>query len=185
MKAKLSVSQSAQLDWCSNMLPALGYMICFSVHSWSPGKVWVGLFSLRPKSGLVEAKFQRRASVNQRARVAFCKFPNIILYHTSYKTLKEHLYINTVLYHKHYIQYWFDLSQLWCQISPRSAWVADQEDGWPVLPGSALWAGLQLLSHCQERLSVRPGHAVCCRSPGENTHTLICTFLSVLIRTMC
>lgn len=57
----------------SSILPALRYVILLSVHSWSPEKVWADLCSLRPRSGLVEGKFQRRGSVNQRAHVAFCK----------------------------------------------------------------------------------------------------------------
>ena len=66
---------------------------------------------------------------------------------------------------------WFDLSHLWRQVSPRSPWAADQEDGWPVLPGTALRVGLQLLPHCKERLPVRPGHAICCRGTSKCTYT--------------
>lgn len=73
---------------------------------------------------------------------------------------------------------------LWYQLSLRGPRASDQEDGWPLLPRSALWAGLQLLPHCQEGLPLWPGHAVCCWSAGETHTTVMCLRLAPQIETL-
>lgn len=80
-------------------------------------------------------------------------------------TWSTHLNVFVVLFSS---EYW----PLWYQLSLRGSRASDQEDGWPLLFSSALWAGLQLLPHCQEGLPLRPGHAVCRGSAGE-MHTTV------------
>ncbi|CAF96624.1 unnamed protein product [Tetraodon nigroviridis] len=58
---------------------------------------------------------------------------------------------------------------LWPPVPARGPRAADPEDGRPVLPGAALRASLQLLSHGQEGLPVGPGHAVRRRSAGDGS----------------